>query len=69
MKRSAKELDYSVATEETALYAKALAHPARIVILKHLSAQDCCYTGDLLNVSALYHLIDGHRSERNRALR
>ncbi len=53
MKRSAKELDYSVAAEETALFAKALAHPARIVILKHLSAQDCCYTGDLLNVLPL----------------
>jgi predicted transcriptional regulator len=53
MKRSSKELDYSEAADETALYAKALAHPARIVILKHLSSQDCCYTGDLLQVLPL----------------
>jgi len=48
MKRSAKELDYSIETEETAVFAKALAHPARIVILKHLSSQECCFTGDLM---------------------
>lgn len=53
MKRSSKELEYSEVAEETALFAKALAHPARIVILKHLSSQDCCYTGDLLNVIPL----------------
>ena len=36
-----------------AKYAKALAHPARIIILKHLSSNSCCFTGDLLEVLPL----------------
>jgi predicted transcriptional regulator len=53
MKRSAKNIDYSVETEELAKYSKALGHPARIIILKHLSNQSCCFTGDLLEVLPL----------------
>ena len=53
MKRSTKEFEYSETTEIAAQFAKALAHPARIVILKHLSSQDCCYTGDLVHVLPL----------------
>ena len=53
MKRSTKDFQYSEATERTAQFAKALSHPARILILKHLSSQDCCYTGDLVNVLPL----------------
>ena len=36
-----------------AKFAKALGHPARIIILKHLSNQSCCFTGDLLEVLPL----------------
>ena len=41
---------YSDITKSTARYAKALGHPARLSILKHLSNQSCCYTGDLVDV-------------------
>ncbi len=53
MKRTAKEFDYSKDTEELAALAKALSHPARIIILKHLSQLDSCYTGDLVDVLPL----------------
>jgi DNA-binding transcriptional ArsR family regulator len=36
-----------------AKYAKALAHPTRITILKHLENQSCCFTGDLVEVLPL----------------
>ena len=50
MKRSIKDIEYSHEASELAKYAKALAHPVRIVILKHLDKQECCYTGDLVEV-------------------
>ena len=50
MKRSAKEFEYSEDTLQLSKFAKALGHPARIIILKHLSNQSCCFTGDLLEV-------------------
>ncbi len=53
MKRSAQKFTYSQDTEELARYAKALGHPARIIILKHLSNQSCCFTGDLIDVLPL----------------
>ena len=53
MKRSAKDFNYSDDTELLAKFAKALGHPARIIILKHLSNQSCCFTGDLLEVLPL----------------
>lgn len=53
MKRSAKDFEYSEDTEQLAKFAKALGHPARIIILKHLSNQSCCFTGDLLEVLPL----------------
>jgi len=53
MKRTGKEFDYSADTEQLAKFAKALGHPARIIILKHLSNRSCCYTGDLLEVLPL----------------
>ena len=46
MKRSAKDFNYSDDTALLAKFAKALGHPARIIILKHLSNQSCCFTGD-----------------------
>ncbi|MDR1919391.1 MAG: metalloregulator ArsR/SmtB family transcription factor, partial [Tannerellaceae bacterium] len=33
-----------------ARYAKALSHPARILILRFLSKQTCCYCGDIVEV-------------------
>ena len=53
MKRSAKDFNYSDDTALLAKFAKALGHPARIIILKHLSNQSCCFTGDLLEVLPL----------------
>ncbi len=53
MKRSSENFEYSQDTEEMAKYAKALAHPARIIILKHLSSNKSCFTGDLLEVLPL----------------
>jgi len=53
MKRSAKDFNYSEDTALLAKFAKALGHPARIIILKHLSNQSCCFTGDLLEVLPL----------------
>lgn len=35
---------------ELARYAKALSHPVRIYILKLLSQQSCCYSGDLAEI-------------------
>lgn len=53
MKRSAKEFEYSQDTMQLSKFAKALGHPARIIILKHLSNQSCCFTGDLMEVLPL----------------
>ncbi|NNK76383.1 MAG: winged helix-turn-helix transcriptional regulator [Maribacter sp.] len=36
--------------EELARFAKALAHPTRLEILRLLSTQSCCFTGDLVEV-------------------
>jgi len=32
---------------ELARFAKAMSHPVRIYVLRHLSMQTCCYSGDL----------------------
>lgn len=53
MKRSTQDIFYSETTEQTARFAKALAHPVRLTILKYLSNQSCCYNGDLLDVIPL----------------
>lgn len=45
-----QKIAYSQETEILARFAKALGHPVRLVILKHLSTQSCCYTGDLVEV-------------------
>lgn len=36
--------------EEIAKFAKALAHPTRLEILRLLSTQTCCFTGDLVEL-------------------
>lgn len=50
MKRTTENMDYLESTKQLAQFAKALAHPTRIQILKHLENQSCCYTGDLVEV-------------------
>lgn len=51
--RTIQKIDYSLETEQLARFAKALGHPVRLVILKYLSTQSCCYTGDLVDVLPL----------------
>lgn len=53
MKRTLENIEYQESTKELALFAKALAHPTRIAILKHLEKQSCCFTGDLVEVLPL----------------
>lgn len=53
MKRSLEQIQYNKDTEALASFAKALAHPTRIAILKHLENQSCCFTGDLVDVFPL----------------
>ncbi len=48
MSKTIQQIDYSTDTETLAKFAKALGHPTRLIILKYLSNQSCCYTGDLV---------------------
>ena len=50
MKRSLEHIEYKEDTEALAKFAKALGHPTRIAILKHLENQSCCFTGDLVDL-------------------
>ncbi len=47
MSRTLADVEYSVNEQQLAVFAKALAHPVRIRIIKLLNSQACCYTGDL----------------------
>jgi len=53
MKRNTEHIAYKKDTEALASFAKALAHPTRVAILKHLENQSCCFTGDLVDVFPL----------------
>ena len=53
MKRSLEHINYHEKTEELARFAKAISHPTRIAILRHLESQSCCFTGDLVEVFPL----------------
>ncbi len=53
MKRTLENINYQKNTEELARFAKALGHPTRIAILRHLENQSCCFTGDLVEVFPL----------------
>jgi DNA-binding transcriptional ArsR family regulator len=44
------DLEQKQDDEALAKFAKALGHPTRIVILKYLENQSCCFTGDLVDV-------------------
>ena len=50
MKRTNQNIVYSDVTEQTARFAKALSHPVRLTILKYLSNQSYCFTGDLVEI-------------------
>ena len=50
MKRTLNDIEFDQETEQLAQFAKALSHPTRIIILKHLENQSCCFTGDLVDV-------------------
>ncbi len=50
MNRAIEDIKYENSSVELAAYAKALGHPTRIEILKHLDSQSCCFTGDLVDV-------------------
>lgn len=47
MSRTLAETDYSIDEQYLAAFAKALGHPVRVQIIKLLTSQACCYTGDL----------------------
>jgi len=53
MSKTIQNIDYSEETELLARFAKALGHPTRLIILKYLSNQSCCYTGDLVDALPL----------------
>jgi len=53
MKRSLENIEYKEGTEILARFAKALGHPTRVAILKHLENQSCCFTGDLVEIFPL----------------
>jgi len=53
MKKSIEDIEYKEGTELLARFAKALGHPTRIAILKHLENQSCCFTGDLVEIFPL----------------
>ena len=50
MKVIAEQIISENSQEEMAKFAKALAHPTRLEILRLLSDQTCCFTGDLVKV-------------------
>ncbi|UMB61297.1 metalloregulator ArsR/SmtB family transcription factor [Lutibacter sp. A80] len=53
MNRSLEHIVYKENTEKLARFAKALGHPTRIAILKHLENQSCFFTGDLVEILPL----------------
>lgn len=53
MKRNLEHIEYEENTEALSAFAKALSHPTRIAILKHLENQSCCFTGDLTAIFPL----------------
>ncbi|MBF0585965.1 winged helix-turn-helix transcriptional regulator [Prosthecochloris sp. N3] len=50
MKRTAADISYTEDEQDLALFAKALSHPVRVQILKLLSNQPCCFTGELTSI-------------------
>ncbi|HHH53455.1 MAG TPA: ArsR family transcriptional regulator [Bacteroidetes bacterium] len=53
MKRTLENVEYKQSTEDLARFAKALAHPTRIAIIKYLESSSSCFTGDLVEIFPL----------------
>ena len=53
MKKTIENIVIKDDAEQLARFAKALSHPTRIAILKHLENQSCCFTGDLVDIFPL----------------
>lgn len=53
MKKTTENIIFTDESKELARFAKALSHPTRIAILKHLEHQSCCFTGDLVDIFPL----------------
>ncbi len=53
MKRTLETIDYHEDTEEMAKFAKALGHPTRIAILRHLEKSCTCFTGEIVDIFPL----------------
>ena len=45
-----KSTNYTEEEKQIAAFSKALAHPARIAILKLLASQDTCFCGDIVDI-------------------
>ena len=47
-----KKIEYTDNQVKLARYAKAMGHPARVLILEYLSKnnQSCCYSGDMVEI-------------------
>ncbi len=50
MKRTLEDIKYDDDLIQMARFAKALGHPTRLSILKHLDGKSCCFTGDLVEI-------------------
>jgi len=50
MNRTLENIEYDEKLKQMARFAKALGHPTRLLILKYLDNQSCCFTGDLVEV-------------------
>lgn len=48
MKKTLEDIKYDDDWVQMARFAKALGHPTRLLILKYLGNQSCCFTGDLV---------------------
>ena len=49
-----KSSEFSVKENKVARYAKALAHPARVAILRFLARKDVCQCGDIVEELPLH---------------
>lgn len=45
-----EQKEYTTKQEQTARFAKAMGHPARMAILEFLARQECCFFGDIHEV-------------------
>ena len=50
MQRTTADIAYTEDEKALAGFARALAHPVRLQILKLLASQSCCFTGELTSV-------------------